>query len=204
MITGASTADLAIVLVDARHGVVEQTRRHSLLVSLLGVPHLVICVNKMDLVDYDPGALRRDPRPSSPSSPARLDLHDVTFIPISALDGDNVVDRSANMAWYEGTDAAAPPRDGVRRERQQPDRRALPGAVRDPPADRRAPRLPRLRRPGRGRRAAPGRRRGRAALRVRRRRSSRSTRPTVRSTRPARRWRSRSVSPTTSTSRAAT
>ena len=70
MITGASTADLAIVLVDARHGVVEQTRRHSLLVSLLGVPHLVICVNKMDLVDYDRGPLRARSARSSPSSPA--------------------------------------------------------------------------------------------------------------------------------------
>jgi sulfate adenylyltransferase subunit 1 len=100
-ITGASTADLAIVLVDARHGVVEQTRRHSLLVSLLGVPHLVICVNKMDLVGHDPerfDAIREE----FTEFAARLDLGDVTFIPISALDGDNVVDRSANMSWYEG------------------------------------------------------------------------------------------------------
>ena len=102
MITGASTADLAIVLVDARHGVVEQTRRHSLLVSLLGVPHLVICVNKMDLVDYGPERFD-EIRAEFTEFAARLDLHDVTFIPISALDGDNVVDRSANMAWYEGT-----------------------------------------------------------------------------------------------------
>ena len=100
-ITGASTADLAIVLVDARHGVVEQTRRHSLLVSLLGVPHLVICVNKMDLVDHDRERFEAI-RDEFTEFAARLDLRDVTFIPISALDGDNVVDRSANMAWYEG------------------------------------------------------------------------------------------------------
>ncbi len=102
MITGASTADLAIVLVDARHGIAEQTRRHSLLVSLLGVPHLVICINKMDLVDYDPDRFH-EIRAEFTEFAARLDLHDVTFIPISALDGDNVVDRSANMAWYEGS-----------------------------------------------------------------------------------------------------
>ena len=100
-ITGASTADLAIVLVDARHGIVEQTRRHSLLVSLLGVPHLVICVNKMDLVDYDPDRFEAI-RQEFTEFAGRLDLRDVTFIPISALDGDNVVDRSATMSWYEG------------------------------------------------------------------------------------------------------
>ena len=100
-ITGASTADLAIVLVDARRGVLEQTRRHSLLVSLLGVPHLVICVNKMDLVDHDPERFEAICDEFTEFA-CRLDLHDVTFIPISALDGDNVVDRSANMSWYEG------------------------------------------------------------------------------------------------------
>ena len=101
MITGASNADLAIVLVDARTGVVEQTRRHSLLVSLLGVPHLVICVNKMDLVDYDSEVFNRI-REEFESFASRLDLRDVTFLPISALAGDNVVSRSANMPWFEG------------------------------------------------------------------------------------------------------
>ena len=100
-ITGASTADLALVLVDARHGIVEQTRRHSLLVSLLGVPHLVICVNKMDLVDHDRDRFE-EIRDEFTEFAARLNLGDVTFIPISALEGDNVVDRSANMTWYEG------------------------------------------------------------------------------------------------------
>jgi sulfate adenylyltransferase subunit 1 len=100
-ITGASTADLAVVLVDARHGVLEQTRRHSLLVSLLGVPHLVICVNKMDLVDYDPDRFEAI-RDEFTEFAGRLDLREVTFVPISALEGDNVVDRSTNMTWYEG------------------------------------------------------------------------------------------------------
>jgi len=100
-ITGASTADLAVVLVDARNGVLEQTRRHSLLVSLLGVPHLVICVNKMDLVGYE--HVRFDEiRAEFTEFAARLELRDVTFIPISALEGDNVVTRSAAMGWYEG------------------------------------------------------------------------------------------------------
>ena len=102
MVTGASTADLAIVLIDARHGVVEQTRRHSLLVSLLGVPHLVICVNKIDLVDYSEERFN-EIRNQFTEFASRLDLRDVTFIPISALDGDNVVDRSENTPWYEGT-----------------------------------------------------------------------------------------------------
>ena len=101
MITGASNADLAIVLVDARTGVVEQTRRHSLLVSLLGVPHLVICVNKMDLVDYDSEVFTRI-REEFESFASRLELRDVTFLPLSALAGDNVVSRSANMPWFEG------------------------------------------------------------------------------------------------------
>ncbi len=102
MITGASTADLAIVLVDARQGVVEQTRRHSLLVALLGVPHLVICVNKMDLVDYSQQRFDEVIEEFTAFA-GTLDLHDVTFIPISALKGDNLVDRSAEMGWYEGS-----------------------------------------------------------------------------------------------------
>jgi bifunctional enzyme CysN/CysC len=102
MVTGASTADLAIVLIDARHGVVEQTRRHSLLVSLLGVPHLVICVNKMDLVEYSEERFD-EIREQFTEFASRLELRDVTFVPISALDGDNVVERSDNMKWFQGT-----------------------------------------------------------------------------------------------------
>ncbi|HET9732519.1 MAG TPA: GTP-binding protein [Acidimicrobiales bacterium] len=102
MVTGASTADLAVILVDARKGVVEQTRRHAFIASLLRVPHQVVCVNKMDLVDYDE-AVYEEIRREFQSFAARLDIADLTFIPISALKGDNIVSRSANMGWYEGT-----------------------------------------------------------------------------------------------------
>jgi len=101
MVTGASTADLALVLVDARHGVVEQSRRHAFLASLLRVPHLVLCVNKMDLVDYDQATFDRI-KDDFRAFATKLDITDLSFIPISALQGDNVVNRSANMPWYEG------------------------------------------------------------------------------------------------------
>jgi bifunctional enzyme CysN/CysC len=102
MVTGASTADLALVLVDARKGILEQSRRHAFLAALLRIPHLVLCVNKMDLVDYDQGvfeAIRAD----FTDFAARLDIPDLTFLPMSALRGDNVVTRGTNMPWYEGT-----------------------------------------------------------------------------------------------------
>src|SRR6201990_482809 len=98
MVTGASTADLAIVLVDARNGLTEQSRRHAFLTTLLRVPHLVLAVNKMDLVDYDSGVFERIAEEFA-SFAAKLEIGDLTFIPISALLGDNVVDRSANMPW---------------------------------------------------------------------------------------------------------
>jgi len=101
MVTGASTADLAIVLVDARKGVLAQSKRHAFISSLLGIPHVVVCVNKMDLVDFDEqlfDAIVED----FDRFAARLELPDVTFIPISALLGDNVVDRSEAMPWYQG------------------------------------------------------------------------------------------------------
>ena len=101
MVTGNSTADLTIVLVDARKGIVEQTRRHAFLASLLRVPHLVVCVNKMDLVDYDQQVFESI-RVEFSAFASRLEITDLTFIPISALEGDNVVQRSANMSWYEG------------------------------------------------------------------------------------------------------
>jgi len=102
MVTGCSTADLALVLVDARHGLVEQSRRHAFLASLLRVPHLVLCVNKMDLVDYDQKVFD-DICDDFRSFASKLDVNDLTFVPISALNGDNVVHRSENMPWYEGT-----------------------------------------------------------------------------------------------------
>jgi bifunctional enzyme CysN/CysC len=101
MVTGASTADLAIVLVDARNGLTEQSRRHAFLATLLHVPHMVLAVNKMDLVDYSAEVFERICEEFSAFA-ARLDIGDLTFIPISALHGDNVVDRSANMPWYDG------------------------------------------------------------------------------------------------------
>ncbi len=102
MVTGASTADLALILVDARHGLVEQSRRHSFLASLLGVPHLVLCVNKMDLVDYDESVFERI-KGEFRDFAARLKIHDLSFVPISALHGDNIVHRSQNMPWYAGS-----------------------------------------------------------------------------------------------------
>jgi bifunctional enzyme CysN/CysC len=101
MVTGASTADLAIVLVDARTGVVEQTKRHAFIASLLGIPHVVLAVNKMDLVDYDEDVFDRIVTDFC-SFAQRLDVHDVAFIPMSALHGDNVVERSEAMSWYGG------------------------------------------------------------------------------------------------------
>jgi bifunctional enzyme CysN/CysC len=101
MVTGASTADLSIVLLDARNGVVEQSRRHAFIASLLGVPHLVVCVNKMDLVGWDQETFERIATEFSAFA-ARLEVSDITFIPMSALEGDNVVERSSKMPWYEG------------------------------------------------------------------------------------------------------
>ncbi len=101
MVTGNSTADLTLVLVDARRGIVEQTRRHAFLASLLRVPHVLLCVNKMDLIGYDQDVFNQI-RAEFRAFASRLELADLTFIPISALHGDNVVQRSTNMPWYEG------------------------------------------------------------------------------------------------------
>ncbi len=101
MVTGASTANVALVLVDARHGVIEQTRRHAIIASLLQIPHLVLCINKMDLVEYSQEVYDQIQR-SFEKFASKLDIRDLTFVPISALNGDNVVDRSRNMDWYEG------------------------------------------------------------------------------------------------------
>jgi sulfate adenylyltransferase large subunit len=101
MVTGASTADLSVVLVDARTGVSRQTRRHLYIASLLRIPHVVVCVNKMDLVDHDEAAFGTIVEELTDWT-ARLGLPDVTFIPISALHGDNVVERSLDMPWYDG------------------------------------------------------------------------------------------------------
>ncbi|MEV1076432.1 sulfate adenylyltransferase subunit 1 [Micromonospora parva] len=101
MVTGASTADLALILVDARKGLVEQSRRHAFLCSLLRVPHLVLCVNKMDLVDWSQEVYERIADEFTAFA-AKLDVPDLTVVPVSALRGDNIVSRSENMQWYEG------------------------------------------------------------------------------------------------------
>ncbi|WP_080240086.1 sulfate adenylyltransferase subunit 1 [Spirosoma rigui] len=101
MVTGASNCQLAVVLVDARHGVVEQTRRHSLIASLLGIPHIVVAVNKMDLMDYSQDVFS-DICIQYAELAKNLNVPNVTYIPLSALNGDNVVDKSSTMTWYEG------------------------------------------------------------------------------------------------------
>jgi len=101
MVTGASNADLAIILIDARNGVVEQTLRHSFLVSLLGLKHVVVCINKMDMLDYKEDAYHKI-RDSYLQIAKKLQLNEVTYIPVSALKGDNIVNKSSNMPWYTG------------------------------------------------------------------------------------------------------
>jgi sulfate adenylyltransferase subunit 1 len=101
MATGASTCDIAIILIDARYGVQTQTRRHSFICSLLGIKHIVVAVNKMDLVEYSQERyqeIKKDYREFAES----LNFNDVRFVPMSALNGDNVVDESVNMPWYPG------------------------------------------------------------------------------------------------------
>jgi len=101
MVTGASTANAAIILIDARNGVTEQTHRHSYIASLLKIPHLIVCVNKMDLVDYKE-EVYEEIKADFGAFAAKLDVKDIRFVPISALKGDNVVEVSQNMRWYGG------------------------------------------------------------------------------------------------------
>ena len=102
MVTGASTANLALILVDARNGVVEQTRRHSFIADLLGIKHIAVCINKMDLVNYEEDAYEKVLRQFSEFASRLENVSELTFIPLSALKGDNVVERSDNMPWYKG------------------------------------------------------------------------------------------------------
>ena len=102
MVTGASTANVALVLIDARNGVVEQTRRHAIIASLLQIPHLVVCINKMDLADFSEEVYERIKDEFSDWA-GKLDIKDLHFVPMSALLGDNVVEQSANMPWYKGS-----------------------------------------------------------------------------------------------------
>jgi len=101
MVTGASTANLALILIDARKGLVEQTHRHSFIASLLKIPHVIVCINKMDLVNYDEKVFEQIVEDYKAFS-SKLEVHDIQFVPISALAGDNVVNRSENMPWYQG------------------------------------------------------------------------------------------------------
>tara|TARA_B110000503_G_scaffold133021_1_gene209785 strand:- start:1246 stop:2487 length:1242 start_codon:yes stop_codon:yes gene_type:complete len=102
MVTGASTANCALILIDARHGVVEQTCRHAIIASLLQIPHLIVCINKMDLVNYQEATFEKLKNDFTNFS-SKLDTKDIRFIPISALNGDNVVNRSSQMTWYQGS-----------------------------------------------------------------------------------------------------
>tara|TARA_B100000989_G_scaffold292914_1_gene269547 strand:+ start:2171 stop:3445 length:1275 start_codon:yes stop_codon:yes gene_type:complete len=102
MVTGASTANLALILVDARNGVIEQTKRHTFIADLLGIKHVAVCINKMDLVDYDQGAYEKILNQFTDFASRLENVTDLTFIPISALKGDNVVECSENMPWYKG------------------------------------------------------------------------------------------------------
>jgi sulfate adenylyltransferase subunit 1 len=101
MVTGASTANLALILIDARKGVIEQTMRHTFIASLLRIPHIVVCINKMDLVGYKQEIFESIKKEYAAFA-SKLDSIDIQFLPISALHGDNVVDRSSNMPWYQG------------------------------------------------------------------------------------------------------
>jgi bifunctional enzyme CysN/CysC len=101
MVTGASTAELAVILVDARKGVLTQSKRHAFITSLLGIPHIIVAVNKMDLVDYAEEAFE-EVRAAFREFATKLTVKNVSFVPVSALRGDNVVDRSERMLWYEG------------------------------------------------------------------------------------------------------
>ena len=136
MVTGASTADLALILVDVRAGMTEQSRRHTAIAKLLGIPHVVVCVNKMDLAGYAEEPFDAVVREVMDWS-ARLDLHDVEFIPISALHGDNVVDRSTAMPWYGGEPLLAHLESVALERPDGPARLPVQYVIRHPPTPRR-------------------------------------------------------------------
>ncbi len=135
MVTGASTANLAIILVDARKGVVEQTRRHAFIASLLQIKHLMICVNKMDLVDYSEEVFNKIQEDFEDFS-SKLNVPDIRYIPISALNGDNVVEKSENMDWYDGATLLYTLETVNIGIRPEPCRFPFSGAVCHPPAVR--------------------------------------------------------------------
>ena len=190
MVTGASTADVALILLDARKGITEQSRRHAFLATLLrrAAPGASASTRWTSSTTHE-AVFEEISRRVRASSPTRLRVRDLTFIPVSALKGDNVVTRSENMPWYDGSTLLHAPRAAARGVRPQLRGRALPGPVRDPAAVARRARLPRLRRHGGLRRAQAGRPGRGAALGPGDARSRRSTPPTARWTRRSRRWR---------------
>ena len=163
MVTAASTANLAIILVDARKGMLTQTRRHSYLASLVGIPHLLVAVNKMDLVDYDQAVFEKI-KADYLAFAAKLDIRDVRFIPLSALNGDMVVERGTRLGWYEGPTLMQILEATPAAHTEKAEGFPVSGAVRVPPAGFRQSgpaRLPRLhgpRRVGRDRRRRCGHR----------------------------------------------
>ena len=199
MVTGASTADVAVILIDARKGVLTQTRRHCFLVSLLGIRHVVLAINKLDLVDYSHEVfdqIEADYRAFA----AEIGLDDIQCIPMSALRGDNITEPSENTPWYDGPTLIGHLETIEIDDEQHRGPFRMPGAVGEPPQ----PRLPRLLRRDRGRLGAARRRRpGRARPAVSPPSSASSPR-TATSTRPWPASRSPSPSPTRSTSPAAT
>ena len=165
MVTAASTCQLALLLVDARAGMTEQTCRHAFLASLLGLKSLVLCINKMDLVDWSEAVYDRI-REDFLSFVARLDFAEIHTFPISALLGDNVAEGSTSMPWYRRAHAPVPPRDDPRRCDDEPDRRSVSGTG-GPTGRRRAMgRRSVLHGAGRERSVSPGRRGGRSAFRL--------------------------------------
>ena len=101
MVTGASSANLAVILIDARNGIMTQSKRHGVIASMLGIPHLLVAVNKMDLVGWSEARFNEIVAEYTEYS-RKLNIHDIQFTPVSALSGDNIVDASANMSWYDG------------------------------------------------------------------------------------------------------
>ena len=188
MVTGASTADVALILLDARKGITEQSRRHAFLATLLGVPHLIVCVNKMDLVEYSEAPVRRDPgRVRGVRHPPAGPRHDLR--PDLGAAGRQRRRPLGEHAVVRGRDAAQPPRAAARRERPQLRRRAVPRPVRGPAAEQGGPRLPRLRRaPSPPACSSPATSCGRCPA-ASSRPSHRSRPPTGRWTRPTRRCR---------------
>ena len=132
MATGASTCDLAIILIDARYGVLTQTRRHSFIASLLGIKHIIVAVNKMDLVDYSQEAFERIVKDYTDFA-ARLELGEVHFLPMAALSGDNVVNKSAHLPWYTGSPLMQPVGARLYCFGYQSDRLSFSGPIRQSP-----------------------------------------------------------------------